>query len=68
MKIPGAHFVWAQLGIYSISGTGPIFQKEHHDFLFNNGSKRIPLQNKKVVKSVSTPLNVFIGGKYACLE
>ena len=27
MKIPRPHFVWAQLGIYSISGTGSIFQK-----------------------------------------
>ena len=36
---------------------------------FNNDDfQKIPLQNKKVVKFVSTQLNVSIGGKYASLE
>ena len=37
-------------------------------FSFNNGSEGYVYKVKKVVKSVSTQLNVIIGGKYACLE
>ena len=71
MKIPRAHFVWAQLGIYSISGTGPTIPERTHSlnyFSFNNGSKGYLYRIKQVVKSVYTQLNVIIGGKYACLE
>ena len=39
-----------------------------NDFSFNNGSKGYLYKIIKVVMSVSTQLNVIIGGKYACLE
>ena len=39
-----------------------------NDISFNNGSKGYLYKIKKVVKSVSTQLNVILGGKYARLE
>ena len=68
---PGAFCMGAIRKFTGISGTGPIFPERTHslnDLSFNNGSKGYLYKIKKVVMSVSTQLNVIIGGKYACLE